>query len=340
MAPPLATEVSKYRATGDERCPYGAGWYVMKVLLIGASGQLGRCLQDRQPEGWTLLCPSSSEVNITDRAAVQAYIENTTPHLIINACAYNAVDLAQSNVALAMAVNAEGPRHVARAAARVGARLVHVSTDYVFDGKAAKPYDESAPANPVSVYGKSKHAGELAVLDPHCAALPPSLSRLVVPPSPPTDGSRSQPASSRQFQPIVLRTAWLYSEYGGNFVKTMLRLAAQGKPIHVVDDQIGSPTYAGDLADAIIQLSQRPDVPGGVYHYSGATALSWHGFVQRIFQAAGLTPVLMPITSAQYPCAAARPRYSVLSCEKIRQYGIVAKPMGDSLQAVVRKCLS
>jgi dTDP-4-dehydrorhamnose reductase len=316
----------------------------MKVLLIGASGQLGRCLQDRQPEGWTLLCPSSSEVNITDPAAVQAYIENTTPHLIINACACNAVDLAESNVALAMAVNAEGPRHVAQAAAQVGAKLLHVSTDYVFDGSATKPYDESAPTNPINVYGASKRAGEVAVLralpDPHYAALPLSWPGLVVPPSWPTEGSQSQRVSSRQFQSIVLRTAWLYSEYGGNFVKTMLRLAAQGKPIHVVDDQIGSPTYAGDLADAIIRLSQRPGVSGGIYHYSGATALSWHGFAQRIFQAAGLAPVLRPITSAQYPCAAARPRYSVLSCEKIRQYGIVVKPMGDSLRAVVRKCLS
>ncbi|TAL75658.1 MAG: NAD(P)-dependent oxidoreductase [Burkholderiaceae bacterium] len=315
----------------------------MKVLIFGASGQLGRCLQDRQPEGWTLLCPSSSEVNITDQAAVQAYIENATPHLIINACAYNAVDLAQSNVALAMAVNAEGPRHVAQAAVQVGAKLLHVSTDYVFDGKATKPYGESACANPINVYGTSKRAGELAVLralpDPHYAALPPSLSGLVVPPSWPTEGSQSKPASLHQFQSIVLRTAWLYSEYSGNFVKTMLRLAAQGKAIHVVDDQIGSPTYAGDLADAIIQLSQRPDVPGGIYHYSGATALSWHGFAQRIFQAAGLTPALVPITSAQYPSIAARPKYSALSCAKIRQYGIHAKPVDASLPEVVRKCL-
>lgn len=296
--------------------------HTMKVLLIGGTGQLGRCLQDRRPNEWQLLAPSSRELNICDQATVQSYIEQARPQLIINAAAYNAVDQAERDPAAAMALNADAPRHLAQAAQQVGARLVYISTDYVFDGKAAQPYDEEAPANPINAYGQSKRAGELAVL-------------------------HSQP------QAIVLRTSWLYSEYGTNFVKTMLRLAKTGAPIHVVDDQIGAPTYAGDLAQAIIQLSNKPDVPGGIYHYAGATVLSWHRFAQYIFQTAGLAPDLVPITTSQYLAAAAassvasvstiaaaaRPRYSVLSCEKIAQYGVLPEPLQASLSGVVKRIL-
>lgn len=306
----------------------------MKVLLTGGTGQLGRCLQDRCPNEWQLLVPSSQQLNICDKAAVHAYIKQAQPQLIINAAAYNAVDQAERDPAAAMALNADGPRYLAQAAQKAGARLVHLSTDYVFDGEATQPYSEDAPPNPINAYGKSKRAGELAVL-------------------------QDQLQAPLQAQAIVLRTSWLYSEYGSNFVKTMLRLAGTGKPTRVVNDQAGAPTYAGDLAQAIIQLINNPDVPGGTYHYTGATVLSWHGFAQYIFQAAGLAPELIPITTDEYiaaatatgtaitstaasgsACATAtRPIYSVLSCERIARYGIRPKPLQTSLGSVVKKLL-
>ena len=304
----------------------------MKVLLTGGTGQLGRCMQDRCPDAWQLLVPSSQELNICDQTSVHAYIKQAWPQLIINAAAYNAVDQAELDPAAAMALNADGPRHLAQAAQQVGARLVHISTDYVFDGQAKQPYEEDVPTNPINTYGKSKRAGELAVL-------------------------QSQP----QAQAIVLRTSWLYSEYGSNFVKTMLRLAGRGKPVCVVNDQIGAPTYAGDLAQAIIQLIRNPEVPGGVYHYAGSTVLSWYGFAQHIFKAANLAPELIPITTDEYFAAAAattakavvsaatlnsalaiatRPSSSVLSCEKAAQYGVQPQPLQPSLGRVVKKILN
>lgn len=301
----------------------------MKVLLIGGTGQLGRCLQERCPSAWQLLAPSSQELNICDQAAVHSYIEKAQPQLIINAAAYNAVDQAERDPAAAMALNADAPGHLAQAAQQVSARLVHISTDYVFDGEATQPYDEEASTNPINVYGKSKRAGELAVLQNQLQAQP-------------------------QARAIVLRTSWLYGEYGTNFVKTMLRLAGTGKPIRVVNDQIGTPTYAGDLAQAIIQLISQPDVPGGIYHYTGATVLSWHNFAQQIFQAANLAPELIPITTSEYTAAAAsaatsasalltpvaRPKYSVLSCEKIARCSVQLKPLQVSLGSVVKKILN
>jgi dTDP-4-dehydrorhamnose reductase len=301
----------------------------MKVLLIGGTGQLGRCLQDRRPNEWELLAPSSHELDICDQAAVQSYVDQACPQLIINAAAYNAVDQAERDRAAAMALNADAPRYLAQAAQQISARLVHISTDYVFDGKASQPYDEDAPTNPINAYGKSKRAGELAVL-------------------------RDQLQPRPQAQAIVLRTSWLYSEYGSNFVKTMLRLAAIGKPIPVVNDQVGAPTYAGDLAQAIIQLLGNPDAPGGIYHYTGATVLSWHSFAQHIFQAADLAPDLIPIATDQYLAAAvvsvatsasaiaiaARPKYSVLSCKKIARYGVQLEPLQTSLGRVVNKILN
>lgn len=301
----------------------GSGQGALKVLLLGASGQLGRCLQDRRPEAWSLLAPSSSELNICDAAALKAYLEREQPGLVVNASAYNAVDRAEDEPARAMAVNASGPRHLAESAAGIGARLIHISTDYVFDGSAVQPYPEDAPANPVNVYGKSKRAGELAVL----SAMAPKGVAADSPPVSPT-------------QAIVVRTAWMYSEYADNFVTTMLRLAAQGRPIHVVNDQVGTPTYAGDLAQAIVQLSRRPDAPSGIYHYAGATVVSWHGFAQCVFQAAGLEPALIPITTSQYGAAAARPRYSALSCERIAVYGARPEPLQIALGQVVRKILA
>lgn len=219
------------------------------------------------------------------------------PDVIINAAAYNAVDLAQSHPQQAYAVNAQGAQYLAEAAQQAGARLIHISTDYVFDGTARMPYDEQAVTNPLNVYGASKRQGELAVL-------------------------QVQP------QAIVIRTSWLYSQYGSNFVKTILRLAQQRDSLQVVNDQTGSPTYAGDLAAAIIQIiGAGTAVPGGIYHYSGAIALSRFDFARKIVelgQELGLVGkvVVSPVATESSPIIAPRPQYSVLSCEKIRACGV------------------
>lgn len=300
----------------------------MRVLLLGGSGQLGQCLQDRCPGDWILAAPASSELDICNRLAVEEYMEQMRPHLVINAVAYNFVDQAEVDSDRAMAVNARGPWHLSQATARIDARLIHISTDYVFDGKASEPYGEDAATNPINVYGKSKLLGEQAVLSPGGKSV-----RLEA--SSPDVASDSQLNAPLTAQSIVLRTAWLYSEYANNFVKTMLRLAAQGSPIRVVDDQFGTPTYAGDLANAIIQLSRLPSVPGGIYHYAGSEVMSWHGFAQRVFQTAGLLPDLKAVASSEYSSRALRPKYSALSSKKIAYYDIQAKRVQVGLDCVI-----
>jgi dTDP-4-dehydrorhamnose reductase len=281
----------------------------MRVMVTGAGGQLGRSLQERWPEDWQLLVMPHAYLDITNEEAVQRALAQLKPDVVINAAAYTAVDRAEHDAATAYAVNEQGPRHVARAASAAGLRLVHVSTDYVFDGALRRPYTERDAARPLSVYGASKRSGELAVME----AMP---------------------------EAIVLRTSWLYSAYGSNFVKAMLRSVS---PIRVVADQVSCPTWAGALAQAIIDLIDAgARAPGGLYHYSGATALSWHEFAVAIFDAARRAdaaysrPELVPISSSEYGAAARRPAYSVLSCDKIAALGIVAKPLDESLPRVVQ----
>src|SRR5690606_27945375 len=196
----------------------------LKVLITGAQGQLGRSLQQLSPPHWTVTALGSAQLDITDADAVYERVEALGPGLVINAAAYNAVDRAEQERARAFAVNAQGPLNLARAANRADARLVHVSTDYVFDGRSERPYDEQAIPNPLNAYGESKLQGEQWVL-------------------------QEQPHA------LVVRTAWVYSAQGSNFVTAMLRAARQGKPVRVVDDQTGAPTFAGDLAKAIIGLA-------------------------------------------------------------------------------------
>lgn len=290
----------------------------MKILLTGAQGQLGRCLQDRLPNllpgGSQLLMPARQELDLARPDVIFGYVEQAQPDWIINAAAYTAVDRAESEPETALAVNGQAPGELARAARKVGARLVHVSTDYVFDGTAGKPYRETDATHPLNVYGATKLQGEDAVL-------------------------RVMP------QAAVLRTSWVYSEYGNNFVKTMLRVAeryqldgsAPSTPIRVVDDQVGCPTYAGDLADAIIALIGMPQAVSGLYHYSGATVLSWFDFARRIFAAmhgmdsAFRMPPLEPIPTSGYPTPAARPPSSALCCDKIAALGIAPRPLEVSL---------
>lgn len=300
------------------------------ILITGAQGQLGRSLQQLAPAHWKVAALGSRQLDITDAAAVEQQVKALRPQLVINAAAYNAVDRAEQERERAFAVNAQGPLNLARAANEAGARLVHVSTDYVFDGRANRPYDEQAVPNPLNAYGVSKLEGERWVL-------------------------REQPGA------LVVRTAWVYSAAGQNFVAAMLRAAGPGRPLYVVDDQTGAPTFAGDLARAIIELVAHSDAQGGLYHYSGATALTRYEYVRAIFEAADRIEagepadsaarmesaghgarlrLLHPIASRDYPSAAVRPMYSVLDCGKMAALGIAPRPLEESLPGVVRALLA
>lgn len=266
----------------------------MKVLLTGANGQLGRCFQDRLPAGWQVRATDSAELDITNKSAVFAAVKEYQPDIIVNAAAYTAVDKAETESELAARVNTAGPENLALGAKAVGARLVHVSTDYVFDGRATKPYLETDLTNPLGVYGKTKLDGELAV-------------RNVLPDA------------------IIIRTAWVFSEYGNNFVKTMIRLGKDRDTLGVVADQRGCPTYAGDIAQTIIELIDH-QAPGDIYHYCGDIEASWYEFANAIFSTAvaeGIlqkSPVVNPLSTEQYPTPASRPGYSTLDTGRVSKY--------------------
>ncbi|MGX8943255.1 dTDP-4-dehydrorhamnose reductase [Symbiopectobacterium sp. Eva_TO] len=282
----------------------------MKVLLTGANGQLGRCFQDTLPADWQILATDSVELDITDRDKITAAVIAFKPDAIVNAAAYTAVDKAESEAELAERINSTGPANLANVAAQHGIRLVHVSTDYVFDGNANTPYTEESPTNPLSVYGITKLAGERAV-----SATAPSA--------------------------IIVRTAWVFSEYGNNFVQTMLRLGKERDALSIVNDQRGCPTYAGDIAHAIIALLQQ-NAAGGIYHYAGDKEVSWFEFAQAIFfvavQNTVLTkaPTLTPITTAQYPTFAHRPAYSTLAGNKIKGLGIALSDWQRALEKTIQ----
>lgn len=260
----------------------------MKVMITGANGQLGRCLQDRIPKDWLVFAFSSSQLDVTNFEQIEAKINEIVPDIVINASAYTAVDKAETEIDKAFLINGTAVGYLAKASTVVEARLIHISTDYVFDGKSTQPYTTLDTPNPVNVYGKSKLAGELLAL-----------------------------AHSPQAQ--VIRTSWVYSEYGNNFVKTMLRLADEGREsVNVVNDQIGCPTYAGNLAQFIIKLCQQP-IDEHLLHYSDGEVMSWYDFAKAIFverEEKGLfVPKVYPIPTNQYPTPAKRPRFSVLKYE-------------------------
>ncbi|RLM07186.1 dTDP-4-dehydrorhamnose reductase [Gibbsiella quercinecans] len=269
----------------------------MKVLLTGSKGQLGSCFQDRLPAGWDVWATDSDTLDITDLDKVKQAVAQYQPNVIVNAAAYTAVDKAETEPELAALINATGPKNLALAVKEVGARLVHVSTDYVFDGKVTTPYVETDATNPLGVYGWTKLDGELAVAE-------------VLP------------------EAIIIRTAWVFSEYGNNFVKTMLRLAKDRDTLGIVADQRGCPTYAGDIAQAIIDLLQK-EAEGGIYHFCGDKEVAWNEFAEAIFAAAlkqgklARVPRVNAITTEQYPTPAQRPAFSVLNCEKIKALGII-----------------
>lgn len=260
----------------------------MKAIIIGATGQLGTTLTQTAPGTIECLSLDLPEIDITDADALDNVVGDETPDVIINASAYTAVDRAEEEVDLAFAVNATGPRNIALAARKAGARLIHVSTDYVFDGTACTPYPPEAPCSPLGVYGKSKRQGEINVLD--------VIDDLV-----------------------IVRTSWLYSQYGNNFVLTMLRLMNQRDELKVVADQVGGPTWASTLAAVIWAVVGKTNLKG-TYHWSDAGVASWYDFAVAIQEEAldrgliGKAIPIHPITTAEYPTPTTRPAYSVLNC--------------------------
>ncbi len=270
-----------------------------RYLITGATGMLGRDLQTALA-GREVTALSRSDLDVTDLDAVTAAVAGHD--VIINAAAYTKVDDAETNEDAAYAVNAVGPRNLAVAASALQATLVQVSTDYVFDGSATTPYAENTPHSPISAYGRTKAAGENFVMA--------------------ENGARS----------YIVRTAWLYGQHGPNFAKTMLKLAATRDTLSVVDDQVGQPTWTGDLAARIV-LMLDSDAPAGTYHGTNSGLVSWCGFAQAIFERAGLDPDrIMATDGASYVRPAPRPAYSVLGHEGWSLAGMT--PMRDWRQAL------
>lgn len=275
----------------------------MKILLIGKNGQVGSCLVEQLSitSGVTLLALDRMQLDITDATQVNKVVTEFNPKVIINAAAYTAVDKAEQESELAHDINRNGPHNLAVAANQINAIIIHISTDYVFAGDSFDPYVESDNTNPQGEYGRSKLAGEYAV----------------------------EKACSRH---IILRTAWIFGEHGNNFVKTMISLAKTRDILGVVDDQFGGPTYAGDIAKAIVAISKQINdgkQAYGIYHYSGFPYVSWHTFAEKIFDIAleqGVVEKLIqvnPITTKDYPTPAKRPANSRLNCTKINSvFGI------------------
>ena len=266
----------------------------MKILLFGCDGQLGTDLQDSLAGIAELSAYGLADLDITDFDRLQQVIDDEGPGLIINAAAYTAVDKAESEPELAAMVNAEAPAVMAKKATQLQAGMIHYSTDYVFDGTATEPYSEEDKPNPESVYGSTKLEGERAVLE-NCS------------------------------NSLILRTSWVYSLHGQNFLRTMLRLADQRDELSIVGDQVGAPTTTRALSDATLKLVQYYLVNGeysdrvsGVYHMTCGGETSWYEFAKAIFAAANNTAMrVVEITTEEYPTPAKRPAYSVLSNEKL-----------------------
>ena len=292
----------------------------LKIIIIGINGQLGWELnrQGRQ-NGHHVIAVDLPDFDITDASAIENLITGSSADVVINAAAYTAVDRAEEEPQRAFAINRDGPARLASACAEQGLALIHVSTDYVFDGTKKEPYAESDPVSPLGVYGQSKAAGEEEI-------------RKILPAH------------------IIIRTAWLYGVHGNNFVKTMLRLGKEQEVIRVVADQVGCPTCAADLAGAILIIAEKiaagNQIQWGTYHYCGAGAASWHGFAEAIFDLAKqYTPLavktVQPITTAEFPTPAKRPANSVLDCSAIKDnFGIQPRPWKESLAEVLQQVLS
>ncbi len=283
----------------------------MKIMVTGAYGQLGNALRRELDGDNTIeaIYTDTDTLDLTDSMALSRFFENNPVDMVVNCAAYTAVDRAESDDLKAAAINTGAVGNLGQAAAKHGMKVIHISTDYVFSGENFRPYEENDEPYPQSIYGRTKLEGE---------GLLTSFSN----------------------NAMIIRTAWLYSEFGNNFVKTMLRLADERDEINVVSDQIGTPTYAGDLAHAIHQVIRHKHWQPGIYHFTNEGVASWYDFTKAIFEITGKNTKVNPIRTAQYPTPAKRPSYSVLSKDKIkRNYGIEIPYWRDSLQRCIKELL-
>lgn len=284
----------------------------MNILITGCNGQLGNEMQLLEKENLQhkYFNTDVAQLDITNPEAIEEFVSNNAIDIIVNCAAFTAVDKAESSLELCHLLNAKAPEYLAAAVAKRGGYLVQVSTDYVFDGTNHTPYTEDEATCPNSVYGSTKLEGEKLAMAA-CA------------------------------NTMIIRTAWLYSTFGNNFVKTMIRLGQEKLELGVIFDQIGTPTYAGDLAAAIMAAINHGIVPG-IYHFSNEGVISWYDFTKAIHRIAGITSChVKPLHTAEYPTPAARPHYSVLDKTKIKQtYGIEIPYWEESLEKCVAKLLA
>lgn len=286
------------------------------ILVTGANGQLGseiRRISQLHENNFKFFFTDVAELDITNPDAIDSFLKENNIKYIVNCAAYTAVDKAEDDVDLCYKINRDAVSNLGLAATNNGAKVIHVSTDYVYDGTTTTPYTESDAVNPQSVYGKSKQEGEVELMK----ACPDS---------------------------IIIRTAWLYSIFGNNFVKTMMKLGRERDEINVVADQTGTPTNAADLAHAIVRIldfSEANSFVSGIYHYSNEGVTTWYDFTLAIHKDAGITCKVNPITTDQYPTRAVRPQYSVLDKSKIKStFHLVIPKWEDSLNICVKELLS
>ncbi|MDC0571654.1 dTDP-4-dehydrorhamnose reductase [Flavobacteriaceae bacterium] len=280
---------------------------MIKILVTGGNGQLAQCLKDvvKHHKNLAVDFQDLPDLDITNKQQLESYFSNNELDYCINCAAYTAVDLAEEQSDLAYAVNAEGPKNLAEVCKKYQVKLLHISTDFVFDGNKQTPYLETDMPNPLGVYGASKWQGERYI----------------------------QEIMEEYF---IIRTSWLYSEYGNNFMKTMLKLSETREEISVVSDQFGSPTYAGDLAEVLIKIVLYSSISYGIYHYSNGGIVSWYDFSVEIFKQFGKKIEVKPIKTEGYPTAAKRPKFSVLNTIKIENnFDCTIKDWQGSLNKVI-----
>lgn len=277
------------------------------VLVTGSNGQLGKELQVlsvNYPQ-FRFVFASREDLKLHHYGLVENFFIATKPQYCINCAAYTAVDKAESEPDMAMLVNGEAVGNLAAVCKKYQAKLIHISTDYVFDGESEIPYKEDAATGPINIYGVSKLLGEQLCMKEDADA-------------------------------IIIRTAWVYSSFGHNFVKTMMRLMKERNELNVVSDQVGSPTYAADLAQAILDIISSGKWQGGIYHYSNEGKISWYEFATEIKKLAGSQSIIHPISAAEYPVPAKRPQFSLLNKEKIRAvFNLQIPGWKDSLKKCV-----
>ncbi len=286
----------------------------MKIIVTGCQGQVGQeLIQQAQALHWDVIGVNHQSLDITDPEAVNSRIKHVRPDVVVNAAAYTAVDKAETEKALAFAVNRDGPENLAKVCSEMDIPLLHYSTDYVFDGRKTTAYAETDPTAPLGVYGESKLAGEHAIVD-SCAKY------------------------------LIFRTSWVFSAYGNNFVKTMLKLGAEREELGIVADQFGKPTSASEIARISLHILQQPIKNWGIYHLAQPDPISWHGFAQALFKQASDEGMVLKlkdiraITTADYPTPAKRPANSVLDCQVLEQtFKLNIRPWRESLAQVIKE---